>query len=163
MLQYTLRYVSLLLFHSPAMSISCSHSSGHGEPATPRRARRLSSAVEKTVDKLSRSISAKSRPPPPAHRRIFSLNKSSDRPKQSESNTGVSYDFFKLIFGSLATQASSSATPNASQLLSLQALSSAPTVTPNDDCPFVRPPSPPFRPSLTSFRGEGSVCFSISI
>jgi len=145
------------------MSVSCSHSNGHGEPATPRRARDLSSAVEKTIEKLSRSVSAKSRPSPPAHRRISSLNKSSDRPQQSESNTGVFHDCVQPISSSVATQASSSATLNASQLLSLQVLSSAPTVTPNDDCPFVRPPSPPFRPSSTSFWGEGSVCLSIAI
>lgn len=77
--------------------MSVSRSSGHGDLATPRRARRISSVVEKTVDKLSRSVSAKSHPQPssqsqsspPAHRRMFSLNRRNARPQQSESNTGV--------------------------------------------------------------------------
>jgi sterol 3beta-glucosyltransferase len=32
-----------------------------------------------------------------------------------------------------------------------------PMTSPNDDSPFIRPPSPPVRPSLTPFRGDGSV------
>ncbi len=41
-----------------------------------RRVKRLSSAVEKTVDKLGRSISGRSSPgSPPGHRRLFSLSR----------------------------------------------------------------------------------------
>lgn len=75
------------------------------------RVQRLSSAVEKTVDKLSRSVSVTSSPS-----RVFSINRKSNQ----------------------ATSCSR-ATPS------------------NEDSPFIRPESPPLRPKLGSFGGDGSV------
>ncbi|KXN81119.1 Sterol 3-beta-glucosyltransferase [Leucoagaricus sp. SymC.cos] len=147
------------LFHDPAtapegdtspqalgMPLSHSLSDDPKDPHTPSRVKRISNAVEKTVDRLSKSVSAKmphppatQSPSPSSHRRIFSLSR---RSKGQQPDSG---------------SASSSATPSASRLLSVQPTLSNSTVTPNDDCPFVRPPSPPVRPSLSSFRGEGSM------
>ena len=76
------------------------------------RVQRLSSAVEKTVDKLSRSVSVTSSSPS----RVFSINRKSNH----------------------ATSCSR-ATPS------------------GEDSPFIRPASPPLRPKLGSFGGDGSV------
>ena len=78
------------------------------------RVKRLSSAVEKTVDKLSRSVSITSSSPS----RVFSINRKSN-----------------------------------------QAASSSKAAPSNEDSPFIRPASPPLRPKLGSFGGDGSVCY----
>ena len=83
------------------------------------RVQRLSTAVEKTVDKLSRSVSVSSSPS-----RVFSINR-------------------KLFDSTQATSCSRAAQSN-------------------EDSPFIRPASPPLRPKLGSFGGDGSVrCFSL--
>lgn len=75
---------------------------------------RLSSALEKTVDKLSRSVSVTSSPA-----RVFSISR-----KACDSNQDTS------------------------------GLRAAPS---SEDSPFIRPASPPLRPKLERFRGDGSV------
>ena len=74
------------------------------------RVQRLSSAVEKTVDKLSRSVSVTSSSPS----RVFSINRKSNQATLCSRGT-------------------------------------------NEDSPFIRPASPPLRPKLGSFGGDGSV------
>ncbi|KAF9455009.1 glycosyltransferase family 1 protein [Macrolepiota fuliginosa MF-IS2] len=107
------------------------------------RVKRISNAVGGAVDKLSKSVSGKI-PHPPAqqsspsssgHRRLFSLSRK-NKPHIPDSD--------------------SASTPS-DKLPSAQLISSESTVTPHDDSPFVRPPSPPSRPMLASFRGEGSM------
>ena len=82
----------------------------NGMSQSQSRVQRLSSAVEKTVDKLSRSVSVTSSSPS----RVFSINR--------KSNQATSRNTFS-----------------------------------NEDSPFIRPASPPLRPSLGSFGGDGSV------
>lgn len=92
--------------------------------------------VEKTVDKLSKTRTQKSVPPTPTSstpRRVFILTRKSRRhPSGDESN-----------------QSSSSS--------SSVVVAVSPKAMPADDSPFVAPPSPPLRPSLTPFRGDGSM------
>ncbi|KAF7784577.1 CAZyme family GT1 [Agaricus bisporus var. burnettii] len=108
------------------------------------RTKRLSFAVEKTVDKLSKSVAAKlpSQSPsvPLPRRRIFSLSRRS-KPQSPERDNTVS----------------PSSVPDSSDLLSVRATASETTVTQHDDCPFVCPPSPPVRPTLDTYCGEGSM------
>ncbi|KAH9486672.1 Sterol 3-beta-glucosyltransferase [Psilocybe cubensis] len=107
------------------------------EPRPPKeshsRVKRLSSVVEKTVDKLSRSVSANSstyNSPSSSSKRMFSISRKSRTLRQPSSDAD--------------STSSSSA--------------SKPKHIPNEDSPFIRPPSPPLRPSLTdSFRGDGSM------
>lgn len=84
----------------------------NGMSQSQSRVQRLSSVVEKTVDKLSRSVSVTSSSPS----RVFSINR--------KSNQATSHP---------------RATPS------------------NEDSPFIRPASPPLRPDLGSFAGDGSV------
>ena len=84
----------------------------NGMSQSQSRVQRLSSAVEKTVDKLSRSVSVTSSSPS----RVFSINRKSN-----------------------------------------QATSRSRTTPSNEDSPFIRPASPPLRPNLGSFGGDGSV------
>jgi sterol 3beta-glucosyltransferase len=86
----------------------------NGMSQSQSRVQRLSSAVEKTVDKLSRSVQVSVASSSPS--RVFSINR--------ESNQATSR---------------SRATPS------------------NEDSPFIRPASPPLRPDLGSFAGDGSV------
>ncbi|CAA7259988.1 unnamed protein product [Cyclocybe aegerita] len=125
----------------------------HNRPANPRsakdltmsqsRVKRLSSAVEKTVDRLSRSVSGSSTSPTPSSvpspRRVFSITRKS-RTSQLASDPEVSPSI-------------SDSTLTATQSPQPSAVNS-----PNEDSPFIRPPSPPIRPSLlASFRGDGSM------
>ncbi|TFK30745.1 hypothetical protein FA15DRAFT_662784 [Coprinopsis marcescibilis] len=114
---------------------------------TQSRVKRLSSAVEKTVDKLSRSVGSKSTPssPPPAtgHRRVFSLT----RKPQNLAAEGES--------PSISPARSDIPRPQ-SGLAASKPSSMPPTAT--DDSPFITPPSPPLRPTtLEQFRGDGSM------
>ncbi|KAG6844274.1 hypothetical protein H0H87_008223 [Tephrocybe sp. NHM501043] len=144
-------------------------------PPTPSRVKRISAAVEKsvekTVDKLSRSISARSgrtsptTPPPTGHRRLFSIT----RKGKAKDQSGEPEDSLPPI---------SNLTPSASRSTSPQpASASSPGVMPregfpfirssksvlqagtSDDSPFIIPPdpTPPSRPPLSPFRGDGSM------
>ncbi|KAG6891077.1 hypothetical protein C0995_014166 [Termitomyces sp. Mi166 len=153
-------------------------------PSTPSRVKRLSAAVEKSVDRLSRSITARSGPtspptPPPAgRRRLFSLSRkgkpkdNSADPEGAPFSTNVLPDSLSLV---------STLTPSVSRsTLPKSASASTSGVTPregfpffttpvpvkpatksgtsNDDSPFITPPSPPpTRPPLSPFRGDGSM------
>ena len=82
------------------------------------RVQRFSSVVEKTVDKLSRSVNVTSSPS-----RVFNFN--------------------RKLFDSNQAASSSRAAPQ------------------NEDSPFIRPASPPLRPKLDWFGGDGSVPYII--
>ncbi|KIL71835.1 hypothetical protein M378DRAFT_252601 [Amanita muscaria Koide BX008] len=110
--------------------------------------KRLSDAVEKTVektvDRLSKSVSGMTNltgtatsPPSLAQRRMFSLS------RKSRGNQGPEESI------SVDTNVASSAMP--------QRRKSDARMKDNDDCPFVSPPSPPVRPSLSPFRENTSV------
>ncbi|KAK0506029.1 hypothetical protein EDD18DRAFT_14835 [Armillaria luteobubalina] len=108
------------------------------------RVKRFSSAMEKTVDKLGRSISGKSSGSPSAggHRRLFSMSR---KGKATDRSDGI-------------PTPSSTTTPSTSRPTSPRKLA-RPTPPIQDDSPFITPPSPrlsPTRPSLASFRGDGS-------
>lgn len=129
------------------------------------RVKRISSAVEKTVektvDRLSRSVSGKSStgqttPPSSARRRMFSLSrKGKPRPLSGEIGGRDSRIFQAQPDPTHMdiTPTPSTSAPNISLLTS-----SRPPTGHTDDSPFIVPPSPPLRPSLTPFRGDGSVC-----
>ncbi|KAF8641000.1 hypothetical protein AX17_000645 [Amanita inopinata Kibby_2008] len=114
------------------------------------RVKRLSTAVEKTVertvDRLSKSVSgmgniasSSSSPTSPTHRRLFSLSRQNRH---------------KLSSGMTEEQAPSPLikSPSSSH-------PTLPNVAPrnHDDSPFISPPLPLLRPSLNSFRGGGSM------
>lgn len=110
---------------------------------SPSRRNRL----KETVDKLGRSISGRSSPASPAssaHRRLFSVNR---RGKTKEKSTDLSDGIQQL----------SVLTRNLNQHIDSNSRPSSPVKSPPDDSPFITPPSPTFRPSLASFRGDGSV------
>ena len=111
------------------------------------RVKRLSSAVEKTVDRLSRSVGGvsppSSNPTSPTTRRVFSLSRKNRIERDSP--------------GMLST---SVAIPPTSESMSIitRSQSNNATVSHAEDSPFIRPPSPPIRPSLRqSLGGDGSV------
>lgn len=95
------------------LNIPLSQSLSEGLRDSPSRVKRISNAVEKTVDKLSKSISGtipRSQSPPqsPGHRRIFSLSR-----KNKDSDNGIcvprliifsATNFFYLSFFSYNTQ-----------------------------------------------------------
>ncbi|KAG9223145.1 hypothetical protein CCMSSC00406_0000166 [Pleurotus cornucopiae] len=122
-------------------------------------------AVERTVDrfdKLSKSVSGKPSTPsspgtsPTASgpRRIFSLSRKAKGKQRPDDVPNATY-----VAGEVTRSPSS--TPSASRPTSPKRSSS--TVVPKkhaDDSPFITPPSPllvPTRPSLSSFRGDGSM------
>ncbi|KAF8898480.1 hypothetical protein BD779DRAFT_1484170 [Infundibulicybe gibba] len=124
--------------------------------STPNRVKRLSAAVEKTVDKLNKSITnlkSPVTPPPTGHKRMFSLSrKGKGRVQPGDS-------------GDMSPQ-SVTKTPLASRPSSpalAQPQPSRPSAS-QDDSPFISPPSPPptSRPTLIPFRGDGSVRFPTS-
>jgi sterol 3beta-glucosyltransferase len=122
------------------------------------RVKRLSATIEKTVDKLTRSTSPKSSSPTPTSstpRRVFSLSrKTRHQGSGSEEHSGATgaSSFWDSSFDEhIAAQGS----PTGSSLV---VNTGSKTLTmPADDSPFISPPSPPPRPSLTPFRGDGSV------
>ncbi|KAG6814047.1 hypothetical protein H0H92_003897 [Tricholoma furcatifolium] len=146
--------------------------------STPSRVKRISAAVEKsvekTVDKLSRSISAKSThaspttSPQSGHRRLFSLSRKGkakdnvDDPEESLSSvSNLTPSPSRSASPRRVSTASSGFAPH-DGLLFLAAPTpvkpSLPSGIPNDDSPFITPPSPPpTRPALSPFRGNGSI------
>ncbi|KAF7306570.1 Sterol 3-beta-glucosyltransferase [Mycena indigotica] len=105
------------------------------------RVKRLSASMENAVTKLGRSLSGKASPTKSASpRRIFSLSRSRGKGRAEED----------LL--------SASSTPSASRPISPRDIP-LPS-EPQDDSPFITPPSPtlaPSRPMLSSFRGGGSM------
>lgn len=153
------------LVDSPAIDLRES-----GSPHS--RVKRLSTAVEKTVDKLGRSISGKatsgntlnkpSTPPSSGHRRIFSINRKGKAREKAGDNADGKEPRVIILTCTLIRHAadilSSSSTPSASRSVSPVKAHNSPA--PPDDSPFIIPPSPilaPVRPMLSSFRGDGSV------
>ncbi|KAG6919582.1 hypothetical protein DXG01_004246 [Tephrocybe rancida] len=164
-------------------------------PPTPSRVKRLSAAVEKsvekTVDKLSRSITARSgrtsptTPPPTGHRRLFSISRKAKAKDNSGETEGTrnSFGMFRPMTNTPSDSLSpvSNVTPSASRSTSPRPVSSSSGVTARegfpfmapsepvkpflqvgtstDDSPFIIPPdpTPPTRPPLIPFRGDGSM------
>ncbi|KAG5648261.1 hypothetical protein DXG03_006219 [Asterophora parasitica] len=145
---------------------------------TPSRVKRLSAAVEKsvekTVDKLSRSINgmgARTSPPTPppgsGHRRLFSLTrkgKHKDNPGEAENSFSPVSNLTSSASRSTSPRPASSSTPTATNRDEFPFFASPKpkkaslsTTMPNDDSPFITPPSPPPRPPLSPFRGDGSM------
>ncbi|KAJ7770865.1 glycosyltransferase family 1 protein [Mycena maculata] len=125
------------------------------DDSSPRsRVKRLSNTMEKTVNKLGRSISGKATLTPPGspskpatspssrHKRMFSLNRKGKGKERAESDDVLS----------------SASTPSASRPSSPMKVPQVPESA--DDSPFITPPSPtlaPSRPALSSFMGGGSM------
>jgi hypothetical protein len=113
------------------------------------RVKRLSNVVEKTVDKLSRSVSGGSgtipSPSSPSSRRVFSISRRS-RPSQLSADSES------------ATEAKTPP-PGSPEPIRVVPASNRPSVLSNmNESPFIRPPSPPLRPSLVdSLQGDQSV------
>ncbi|KAG7099574.1 hypothetical protein E1B28_001404 [Marasmius oreades] len=135
------------ILHDPAIAPTIDtspHSLGYPEPVTHEndpsasRVKRLSSAVEK----LGRSLSAKASPRSPSPtsppRRIFTLNRKGKECVKSEEALSVS------------APSISSTTPRTTSVMT-------PPIQSTDDSPFITPPSPTLRPSLSAFRGTGSM------
>jgi sterol 3beta-glucosyltransferase len=131
---------------------------------------RVMRVVEKTVDKLGRSISGKAaqKSAPQCHfghRRVFSLSRK-NRQKQTSDDIpdGRSIlqdlcDVYQTSFVSGDADAYSESSLRTPTRSTSPQSSLSPTAQ-NDESPFIRPPSPPpppSRPSLQSFRGNGSV------
>lgn len=121
------------------------------KPDSQSRVKRLSSAVEKTVDKLSRSVSGSSTaqhsPSSSPARRVFSINR---KPRASQQGSEAS-DAGKRRFPQEYLHRDLSESGSSSSPVSKTKLS-------NEDSPFIRPPSPPLRPPLqSSFRGDSTV------
>ncbi|KAF5377187.1 hypothetical protein D9615_006328 [Tricholomella constricta] len=147
------------------------------ESYTPSRVKRLSAAVEKsvekTVDKLSRSINGISgrtsptTPPPSGHRRLFSLSrkgKPRDISGDADDSRSPASNMTPSASRSTSPKPASSSIPTTANREEFPLFASPklikpsiPTVTPNDDSPFITPPSPPLRPALSPFRGDGSM------
>ncbi|KAK7064572.1 sterol 3-beta-glucosyltransferase [Favolaschia claudopus] len=120
------------------------------------RVKRLSNTMEKTVNKLGRSLSGKassSSPGSPSpvkstgspssrHKRLFSLSRKGKERAEDD----------------MLSPPSSASTPSASRPSSPMRVPHASDAP--DDSPFITPPSPtlaPSRPSLSAFRGDGSM------
>ncbi|KAF7367251.1 Sterol 3-beta-glucosyltransferase [Mycena sanguinolenta] len=125
-----------------------------GEPRS--RVKRLSNTMEKTVNKLGRSLSGKSSSSPPGspgksgthHKRVFSLTRRGKGKERAEDSSGND----KL------SPPSAPSTPNASRPSSPMKIPQPADTT--DDSPFITPPSPtlpPTRPSLSEFRGGSTL------
>ncbi|KAF9015467.1 hypothetical protein BDQ17DRAFT_1386196 [Cyathus striatus] len=133
-----------------------------GNAPSDSRIKRLSNVV---VDRLSRSVSGKSTSPglPALPRsRMFSLTRRTRaRPSQSDNEDGTYFHFrilriFILLHSPDRTPTSPpSGTPVDSAMIKSNISKS--TILPADDSPFIVPPSPPLRPSLSPFRGDGSM------
>ncbi|RDB29507.1 Sterol 3-beta-glucosyltransferase [Hypsizygus marmoreus] len=140
---------------------------------TPSRVKRMSAVVEKTVDILSRSMTVKSgrtsptTPPPSGHRRLFSLSrkgKAKDVSGEDDNALSPGSNLTPSASRSTSPKPMASSTPTVSHrddsLFFVSPMPVRPPVksaTPADDSPFVTPPSPPPRPPLTPFRGDGSM------
>ncbi|KAF9270570.1 hypothetical protein L218DRAFT_952672 [Marasmius fiardii PR-910] len=124
------------ILHDPSIAPTIDtspQSLGYSESIThENRVKRLSSAVEKLGRSLSAKTSSRSSPPTSPPRRIFSLNRK-DKGKQKSEET-------------LSASAPSMSSRNISEI---------PSTT--DDSPFITPPSPTLRPSISPFRGAGSM------
>lgn len=124
------------------------------------RVARLSSTIEKTVDKLSKSVGGKSgnsTPSSPSHRRVFSLSKKSRHIPGDESAARQSPDEDPTL---TTSSVGTTSTPHQNRSLVVMKSSDkaiSMTTAPTDESPFISPPSPPLRPSPTPFRGDGSV------
>ncbi|KNZ79620.1 Sterol 3-beta-glucosyltransferase [Termitomyces sp. J132] len=145
--------------------------------STPSRVKRLSAAVEKSVDKLSRSITTRSgrtsptTPPPAGSRRLFSLSRKGRTKENSGDVEGAQMPLFDpsspvsnltpSASRSTLSKSTSGVTPRegfpffSAPIPIKPALQSEPS---NVDSPFITPPSPPpIRPALNPFRGNGSM------
>ncbi len=119
-------------------------------PLSQSRVKRLSGAVGKTVDMLSRSVSGTSATSPtsptsPTAKRVFSISRKSRRSQMSPDREGSSHSLVDADWPHELAGASH----NAEQ----SSLPKAPTSA-NEDSPFIRPPSPQVNASLA---GTGSV------
>lgn len=118
------------------------------------RVKRLSTAVEKTVDRLSRSVGGTVSPPSstptsPTTRRVFSLSRKNRIERDSP--------------GMLSTSVAIPSTSESMPIITKSQSNNA-TVSHAEDSPFIRPPSPPIRPLLSqSLGGDGSVWISLKI
>lgn len=117
--------------------------------------KRLSNVVEKTVDKLSRSVSGASpptsTPTSPSTIRVFSLSRKNrtERDAAGMLNSPIVLNIFDI---SVVISSTSEPKPIISKSQSNNVTSSH-----TEDSPFIRPPSP-IQPSLRqSIRGDGSV------
>jgi len=115
------------------------------------RVKRLSNVVEKTVDKLSRSVSGGSgtspSPSSPSSKRVFSISRRS-RPSQLSADSESAAEAKSPLPGSPV-----------SEPIRVLPTSKRPSVLSNmNESPFIRPPSPPLHSSLVdSLRGDRSV------
>ncbi|KAL1739049.1 hypothetical protein HDZ31DRAFT_69347, partial [Schizophyllum fasciatum] len=134
------------------LGIEASNEDKDQDDSSSSHRRRLSSVVEKTTEKLARSLSAKSRPSSShggsGHRSLFSIS------RKARKSSGED--------GTLASSTPGSSRSSISGAAD-RSVPSTPASAP-DDSPFIRPPSPtqPARASflhrsLTSFLGEGSM------
>ena len=121
------------------------------------RVKRLSNAVEKTVDKLSRSVSGGSGTPPspssPSSRRVFSISRRS-RPSQLSADLESAAEAKNLppLGSPVSEPIRVSPAPKRPSALSNM-----------NESPFIRPASPPLRPSLVdALQGARSVNFFIT-
>jgi len=116
------------------------------------RVKRLSNAVEKTVDKLSRSVSGGSgtlpSPSSPSSRRVFSISRRS-RPSQLSAD----------LESAAETKNPPPLGSPVSEPIRVSPASKRPSALSSmNESPFIRPPSPPLRPSLIdSLQGDRSV------
>ncbi|KAJ6626839.1 hypothetical protein B0H10DRAFT_1996784 [Mycena sp. CBHHK59/15] len=149
---------STLPFDTSPITLSMAEPKDADSPSrSSSRVKRLSNSMEKTVNKLGRSISGKATPPSPTkpgapssprHMRMFSINRKGKGKERADSNTD-----------DMLSPPSSASTPSASRPSSPMKI---PHSSPPDDSdsPFITPPSPtlaPSRPSMGSFRGGGSM------
>ncbi|KAG5653494.1 hypothetical protein H0H81_012703 [Sphagnurus paluster] len=141
--------------------------------STASRVKRLSTVVEKSVDKISRSINSMNgrtspmmTPPQSGHRRLFSLTSRKGKAKDTSADIEDLLSPMSSITPS-ASRSTSPKPPNSSSTItnreefpffasSKSTKSSLPPAAPNDDSPFISPPSPQPRPALRPFRGDGS-------
>lgn len=117
------------------------------------RVKRLSNVVEKTVDKLSRSVSGGSgtipSPSSPSSRRVFSISRRS-RPSQLSADSESAIEAKNPPPGSPVSDPIR-VSPTSKRRSALSNM---------NESPFIQPPSPPLRPSLVdSLKGDQSVRF----
>ena len=141
---------------------------------SPRR--RVQLVVERTVDRLGRSLSGrnslkKPSPSTPTHRRPLSIGRTARSKRLSDAADGDIFDRKRCCFLITSITADVDACSESSTRTPTPSTSSrsSASLTPahNDELPFIQPPSPSFpssRPSLQSFRAwvrcVFSFCFS---
>jgi sterol 3beta-glucosyltransferase len=139
---------------------------------------RVKRVVEKTVDKLGRSLSTKSptqssprlSPSPSASKRLFSLSRKAkgkhpgDQPEGENIDITLTVANFRNVADIIDDSDGVTSPHSTHSSRPMFPHKSRAVASPTDDSPFIRPespsPPPPSRPSLQAFRGDGSVCFS---